>query len=144
LLAANGYAGPYVCVLNYFPYADSFAPLSNTLVIPADRIKPLMDEGYYASSALPGAPMPQNAQVTTYMPNPSILPTPLPTGESNQPQSVGFVISLGGNVVEFVEGMDAVTAFSYLDPTGNYIFRVLTRFALKLMDPGAIVRLEFQ
>ncbi len=150
LLSANGYPGPYVCVLHYYPWADSFAPLANTLILPADRIKPIMEEGYHASVALPGVPAPQNPQVAAQMPNPPIIPTAdlypasgvIPA--ETQPQAMGLVISLGGNTVDLVNGLDPVTAFSQLDPTGNYLFRVLTRFALRLKDPGAVIRLEFQ
>jgi len=34
-------------------YADTFAPLPSTLVSPADRIKPLVVQGYVGSGALP-------------------------------------------------------------------------------------------
>lgn len=126
LLSANGYPGPYVCVLHYYPYADSFAPLPNTLILPADRIRPIMEEGYLASSALPGLANPKN------------------NGGTNGAQAYGLVISLGGNTVDLVNGLDPITAFSQIDGTGNYIFRVLTRFALRLKDPGSVIRLEFQ
>src|SRR5262249_12694058 len=49
-LAGNGYGGPYVAVLNFYPFADTLAPLAATLILPADRIKPLMEAGYYSSS----------------------------------------------------------------------------------------------
>jgi hypothetical protein len=140
LLSASGYAGPYVAVLHFYPYADSFAPLPSTLILPADRIKPLMEEGYYATSGLLGTPTPQNPQVAASMPNPPILPA----GAKTQPQAVGLVISVGGNTVDLVNGLDPITAFSQVDATGNYTFRVLTRFALRIKDPGAIIRLEFQ
>ena len=139
MLAGNGYAGPYVCVLHFYEYADSFSPLANTLVIPADRIKPLLEKGYFSSAVLPGSPSPQN-------PNPGGTPLGFVTAgvlQNPTAQAVGFVMSLGGNVAEFINGLDPVTAFSYLDQAGNYIFRVFTRFATKVSDAGAIVRLEF-
>jgi hypothetical protein len=40
--------------------------------------------------------------------------------------------------------MDATTAFMQQDTDGAYRFRVLERFALRLKDIGAIVRLEFE
>jgi hypothetical protein len=150
ILSGNGYPGPYACVLHFYPYADSFAPLQKTLILPADRIKPLMEEGYYPSSALPGIAAPQTPQNQATLPNPPILPvTPAPAaGPAPTPripaQAAGFVISLGGNTVDLVNGLDPVTAFSQVDATGNFTFRVLTRFALRLKDPNAVVRLEFQ
>lgn len=130
-LASTGYAGPYVTVLHFYPYADSMAPIANTLILPADRIKPLMEAGYFSSSTIGGLPN-QNP------PNPPQL-----TG-STPPQAYGLVISLGGNTVDLVNGLDPVTAFSLVDSTGNFTFRVLTRFALRLKDSGSVIRLEFQ
>lgn len=58
-------------------------------------------------------------------------------------QGVGVVISLGGNTVEFVNGLDPVTAFSQIDGNGNYIFQLKTRLALRINDARAIVVLIF-
>ncbi len=136
LLVSNGYMGPLASVLYFFEYADSFSPLSNTLVIPADRIKPLLDAGYFTSGMLPGIPNPQTGNAAVQLPGLNGLVNP-------NTQGIGLVMSLGGNTIEFVNGLDPVTAFAYLDPVGNYIFRVFTRFATKISDLGAIVRLEF-
>ena len=144
ILSANGYPGPYVCVLHFYPYADTFVPLANTLILPADRIKPLMEEGYYASSGLPGTATPQNPQQAATMPNPPILPPTLSPPPTTQPKAVGLVMSLGGNVVDHVNGLDPITAFSQVDATGNHTFRVLSRFAVRLKDQMSVVRLEFQ
>ncbi len=134
--AANGYGGPYVAVLpNYF-FAESFFPLGNTLQRPADIIIPQLDAGYHTSAVLPGVPSP----VT---PNPGGNPLNLPNLTNPTAQGVGFVLSLGGNVVEFINGLDPVTAFSQIDGNGNYIFQLKTRAATKISDPGGIVRLEF-
>ena len=45
--------GPYALVLPPEQYADAHAPLRTTLIMPADRIKPLMTAGFYASGTLP-------------------------------------------------------------------------------------------
>lgn len=45
--------GPYALVLPPPQYADAHAPLRNTLIMPADRIRPLMTAGFYASGTLP-------------------------------------------------------------------------------------------
>jgi hypothetical protein len=46
--------------------------------------------------------------------------------------------------MDLVVGIDATTAFMQQDTDGNYRFRVLERFALRLKDTSAVVRLEFQ
>ena len=134
-LVSTGYMGPLACVLYFFDYADAFSPLVNTLILPADRIAPLLQAGFHNSGTMPGIPNPVN-----------INPVQLNLVGLHYPntQAVGLVMSLGGNTVEFVNGLDPVTAFSYIDPSGNYIFRVFTRFATKISDQGAIMRLEFQ
>ena len=45
---------------------------------------------------------------------------------------------------EFRAFLDATTAFMQQDTDGNYRFRVVERFALRLKDTSAVVRLEFQ
>jgi hypothetical protein len=142
-LAANGYGGPYAAVLPPYFFAESWFPLANTLQRPADIIIPLLDAGYHDSAVMPGVPGP----VT---PNPGGNPL----GFQNQTnpngvqgvtgvQGVGFVLSLGGNVVEFVNGLDPVTAFSQIDGNGNYIFQLKTRVALKYSDARSTVELLF-
>jgi len=143
-LAANGYGGPHVAVLPPYFFAESFFPLGNTLQRPADIIIPLLEAGYHDSAVMPGVAAP----VT---PNPG--GTPLQAiglsaaqlaGLKNQTaQGVGFVISLGGDVVEYVNGLDPVTAFSQIDGNGNFIFQLKTRVATKISDANGFVRLEF-
>ncbi len=45
--------GPFALVLPPAQYADAHAPLATTLIMPADRIRPLMTAGFYASGTLP-------------------------------------------------------------------------------------------
>jgi len=137
-LAANGYGGPYVAVLPPYFLAESFFPLANTLQRPADIIFPLLDGGYHDSAVMPGVAGP----VT---PNPGGNPLGFAAGllTNQTAQGVGFVQSLGGNVVEFVNGLDPVAAFSQVDGNGNHLFQLKTRAALKISDPSSIVRLEF-
>jgi hypothetical protein len=40
--------------------------------------------------------------------------------------------------------LDATTAFMQQDTDGAYRFRVVERFALRLKDTTAVIRLEFQ
>jgi len=90
-LNGNGYAGPFACVLPSYDFADACAPLQNTLVTPADRVRELLERGFYASAALPGSPNPQNPSTAGNN----------PLGGLTYPaaQAVGFVVSLGGDVV---------------------------------------------
>jgi uncharacterized linocin/CFP29 family protein len=119
LLQGKGQYGPYALVLSTKPYADTYAPVAAGLVITADRIKPLMTAGLYGSGTLPTAGLPNGAV------------------------SSGVLVSLGGNAMDLVVGLDATVAFMQQDSEGNFRFRVVERFALRLKDPSAVVRMEF-
>jgi uncharacterized linocin/CFP29 family protein len=54
-LQHGGDYGPYALVLQTVPYADTFAPLANTLIMPADRIKPLVTAGFHGTGTLPAS-----------------------------------------------------------------------------------------
>jgi len=134
-LQQGGHYGPYACVLFFYPFADSYGPLANTLILPADRINPLMTDGYFGTGTLPGTPNPVNPAVPVAgIPNPTNLNT----------QSMGLVVSTGGNTMDMVIGQDPVAAFSQVDQFGNLLLRLFTRFALRLKDNSAVIRLEFQ
>jgi uncharacterized linocin/CFP29 family protein len=121
LLQGKGQYGPYALVLQTVPYADTYAPLANTLIMPADRIKPLVTAGFYGTGTLFARGK-----------------------ESTLPRFTGLLVSLGGNTMDLVVGVDATTAFMQQDVDGAYRFRVLERFALRLKDLTAIIRLDFQ
>ncbi|MER6160929.1 family 1 encapsulin nanocompartment shell protein [Streptomyces sp. NPDC001868] len=53
LLEGKMHYGPYALVSHFEPYADAHAPLDNTLIMPADRIRALMDGGFYGTGTLP-------------------------------------------------------------------------------------------
>jgi uncharacterized linocin/CFP29 family protein len=120
VLQGNGQYGPYALVLQTTPYADTYAPLPDTLILTADRLKPLMTAGFFGTGTLPSN-----------------------SGET-EPRSFGLLVSLGGNTMDLVVGLDATTAFMQQDTNGSYRFRVVERFALRLKDIKAVVRLEFQ
>src|SRR5512132_4207580 len=50
---AQAHYGPYALIFQHVPYADTYAPLATTLIMPADRIKPLVTEGFYGTGTLP-------------------------------------------------------------------------------------------
>jgi uncharacterized linocin/CFP29 family protein len=112
LLQGQGHNGPYALVVHADIYADSHAPLANTLIMPADRIRPLVSLGFYGTGTLP--------------------------------EGTGLMVSLGGNTMDVVVGVNPLTAFQQTDSNGIYRFRVFERFALRIKDPSAIVRLQFQ
>jgi uncharacterized linocin/CFP29 family protein len=111
--------GRNALVLPTNPFADTWAPLKTTLIMPADRIKGLVGDRFYSTSTLPND-----------------------FGETTEPQ--GLLVALDGNTMDLVMGIDPTTAFMQIDGEGLYRFRVFERFTLRLKDPQAVVRLEFQ
>ncbi|MBV9265623.1 MAG: encapsulin [Acidobacteriaceae bacterium] len=115
-----GHYGPYALVLETIPYADTYAPLPATLTLTADRIKPLVSAGFFGTGTVP--PNPPPAPVAPYY---------------------GVLVSLGGNTMDLVVGLEPLVAFMQEDTDGNFRFRVLQRFALRVKDPTSIVILQF-
>ena len=120
ILQNNGQYGPYALTLHTIPYADAHAPLINTLIMPADRIKPIMTAGFYGSGTL--------------LANPS----------GSEPLFTGSLVNVGGNTMDLVVGADATATYTQPDQDGNHRFRVVERIALREKDIGALIRLEFQ
>jgi uncharacterized linocin/CFP29 family protein len=114
--------GRNALVLPTNPFSDTWAPLKTTLIMPADRIKGLVGDRFYSTSTLPNQFNPKQ--------------------EPSTPQ--GLLVALDGNTMDLVMGMDPTTAFMQIDGEGLYRFRVFERFTLRLKDPQAVVRLEFQ
>ncbi len=112
ILQGLGHYGPYALVLQTDVYADTYAPLATTLILTADRIKPIVTAGFYGTGTLP--------------------------------PSTGLLMSLGGNTMDLVVGMDATTAFLQPDTKRLDQFSVFERYALRLKDPTALVKLDFE
>jgi len=112
LLREEGQAGPYALALNPAVFADTFAPISGTTVLPADQIRPLVTRGFVDTGALPAGR--------------------------------GLVASLGGNTLDLVMSVEPMSTFVQVDDAGFYQFRVFERWALRIKDPGALVRLVFK
>jgi uncharacterized linocin/CFP29 family protein len=110
-LQDKGHYGPYALVLHTQPYADTYAPLADTLIIPADRIKPLVTAGFYGTGTLP--------------------------------ELTGVLVSLGGNTMDRVVGVDMTTEALPSNSSGQNIFRAYERFAGRVKDETAIIRLNF-
>jgi len=79
--------------------------------MPADRIKPLVDKGFYGTGTIP----------------------------SKQ----GVLFSLAGDTMDLTVGVDAKAEFRSPDST-LYKFRVFERYALRLKDKTAVIKLDFQ
>ena len=64
----------------------------------------------------------------------------VPPGSTEQvrcPPLTVLLVSLGGNTMDLVVGMDVTTSFLQEDPDGRYRLRVWERFALRLKDVTA-------
>ena len=103
--------GRCAVVLHTNVYADTYAALPETLAVPAERIKGLVSEYYYVSSALPAF--------------------------------TGIVVAIDGDTMDLVTGQDPCTEFTQVN-NSQWIFRLFERFALRLKDQTAVIRLEFQ
>lgn len=106
-------------ILPTHPFADTWAPLKTTLIMPADRIKGLVGEHFYSTSALPNL-----------------------FTDTDTPQ--GLLVALDGNTMDLVMGLEPTTAFMQIDGEGLYRFRVYERFTLRLKDTQAVVSLKFK
>lgn len=52
-LQSKGHYGPYAFVVRSEIYADAYAPLPDTLVLPADSVKAMVSLGFYGTAAIP-------------------------------------------------------------------------------------------
>ena len=112
--------GRQALVLPTTIYADTYATRATTLDIPAitaDRIKGLI-ENFYGTSTLPGFPSSSSAK--------------------------GVLLALDGNTMDFVVQMAPTVAVVTQDSaSGDFVFKVYERFALRLKDKKAVVELDF-
>jgi len=110
-LQRQGHNGPYALALRSEMYADTYASAPTNLVMPADRITPLVSLGMFGTGMLP--------------------------------PSSGVLVSVGGNTMDLIVGIEPTTEFLQVSTEGAYKFRVFERFALRVKDKSAIVRLDF-
>ena len=147
---AQAHYGPYVCVENFQPYADSYAPLATTLILPADRIKPLVTPMYCDKDRyMQGNGRHRHEKdIQMYGRDMHYLYSngycPHYYGTGTLPEFRGLFVSLGGNTMDLVVGIDAKAEYLTQDVQGNYCFRVYERFALRLKDPSSVIRLKFE
>jgi uncharacterized linocin/CFP29 family protein len=117
-LEANGYGPPFVCVLGRGAFRVAHDPIGDSMVLPADRIEPLI-----------GRPL-LRASVLDYL-------------ETTPGHTAGVVLSLAGDSMDLVVAVEATPEFTQVDAAGHFVFRVFERFALRIKDSNAIVRLGF-
>ncbi len=126
-LEREGYLGPHVCVFARNPWEAAHNPNTGTLVLPRDRLEPLIGRELLHASALDIA-----AQAI---------------GKSNVDVSAwrrrGVVLSLTGDAIDLAVAADATPEFRYINAQGRYVFAVFERFALRIKDPKALVPLQF-
>ncbi|MDJ0719699.1 MAG: encapsulin [Prochloraceae cyanobacterium] len=141
---AQAHYGPYALVLNFVPYADTYAPLPTTLIMPADRIARLVTNGFYGMKSRKDMSyekemqsMGNNSSTHSYGGCTHFY------GTGTLPPLKGVLVSLGGNTMDLVVGMDDQAEYVTQDAQGNFCFRVYERFALRLKDKTAVMRLEF-
>jgi uncharacterized linocin/CFP29 family protein len=63
-------------------------------------------------------------------------------GTAALPKESGVLVSVGGDTVDLVVGADPTVAFLAIDREDRFRFRAFERFALRVKDPSACVRLE--
>lgn len=119
-LQALGHYGPYALVLHTIPYADTYAPIAD-LAVTADVIKPLMTAGFFGTGTLPPNPAPPAAPAPPYY---------------------GVLVSLGGNTVDLVVGLEATTAILQENAQG-FQLQVIERIALRFKDTTGVIGLVF-
>jgi uncharacterized linocin/CFP29 family protein len=129
---AQAHYGSYALVEHFDPWADSYSPLEDeSVVITADRIKPLVTDGMNGHSRQTNGQN-EHAYETHFY------------GTGTLPPFRAIMVSLGGNTMDLVVGVPPTVAFLTEDTDGDYRFRVFERFALRLKDPSAVIRLEFE
>ena len=110
--------GPYALFLSPNRYAQTFAPAGRgQLVTPGDQIKQIVTGGFYMVNSLADVPPPK--------------------------PDIGILVSLGGEPAKIILGTEAMTAFTYVDPQGNYRFRVFERIQMVVRDGRAFQTLNF-
>jgi uncharacterized linocin/CFP29 family protein len=115
---AQAHYGLYALVLPFRQYADAYAPVLTNQAALANTLAITADRI-----------------------------KPLVTagfyGTGTVPPLTGLLMSLGGNTMDLVVGMDVTTSFLQEDPDGRYRLRVWERFALRLKDVTARIGLKF-
>jgi uncharacterized linocin/CFP29 family protein len=120
-LERAGHLAPFACVLGMNAFVVAHTPAPGSLVLPRDRIEPVLERQLLRSSTIDDRPW-----------------------EGESPPARGVVVALAGNPIDVALAVDAAPQFLYVNAEARYVFRVYERFALRIKEPEAIVRLEFE
>jgi uncharacterized linocin/CFP29 family protein len=121
-LTAKAQAPKYALFLPVDAYADTFVPPSNaSLVTTAERIRPLVEGGFYGTGTLPAAVRDDDPARAT--------------------PGTGLLVALGGDPTTLCVGREAEAEFVRKDG-GKYFFRVVERVQFVARDPRAFVLLK--
>jgi len=135
-LEANSYAGPYYCILSNEAFIVVNSP-TDAMILPSDRIVPFLGREILHSGQI-GRTVPPYEEVGTPPPPPP--PPPPPYTDVVQ----GVVLSLVGNTLDLAVAVEPTPEFVTLDDKGAFHFRIYERFALRIKQPNAIVKLLFR
>lgn len=115
-LVAKSQAQPYALFLPTKAFADTFVPPTPaSLVTTAERIRPLVEGGFYGTGTLP----------------------------DEDKNRKGLLVALGGEPTNLYVGREIIT--EYIKKEGNtYTFRVVERVQFVARDPRAFVLLDFK
>ena len=103
-LEKNSNPGPFACVLDNKLFEAAHEPSSFSLVLPSDRLLPLLKGPLLRCSQLP--------------------------------DNTGVVVALSANAVDLVVATPPIAQFLQRNENAKYMFRVYTRFALRIRDTG--------
>jgi uncharacterized linocin/CFP29 family protein len=134
-LAMKGHPGPYALVLESTVYANIYKPYSRVASAAAisvkERLEGLVHGGIEGSGAL-------------LVPATEAGLTGRARGGHPGDVKCGLLFSLAGDPVSIYVAVDAITAFTFTDPSGSKWFRVFERIQYVVRDKRALLRLEFQ
>lgn len=117
-LSGRAQTGPYALFLPPNRYAQTFSPQTvGALQTPGDSIKYVVTGGFYMVNSL--------------------------TRIGSPPNDIGILVSLGGEPTKIILGIDATTALAFINPQGDYHFRVFERIQLVVREPAAFEALNF-
>jgi uncharacterized linocin/CFP29 family protein len=123
-LEEDGFVAPYVCALGRDPFLTAHTYLPNSTAAPRDRLEPLIGRELLHASAIDVPPRANR--------------------DSRGPwQKRGVLLSLADDAVDLVVATAAAPEFRRVDERGRYEFVVFERFALRIKDRRAVVRLNF-
>jgi uncharacterized linocin/CFP29 family protein len=122
-LEENGFVAPYVCVFGRDPFLTAHTYIEGSTSAPRDRLEPLIGSTLLHASAID-------------------VPARTSAGHREEWRKRGVLLSLADDAVDLVIAAAATPEFRRVDERGRFEFVVFERFALRIKDPTAIVRLN--